>query len=322
MNKRFLLALAGAVFFGLVSIYAAKFYLERRVQQVKSEQETGVVIAATDIPLGTRIEAQHITLVRYPNELVPDQAMVQESEVLGRVSIGDIPAKTPVLSRQLAGLGAQPGLSGVTPAGMRAVSVRVDEASSVGGFVSPGTYVDVIAIMQPQLDGAHQVSKVILQKVRVLAGGQQMKNSSEGKPSLVNTVTLEVTPAQAEKLKLAEAEGRLQLSIRNATDLVIETTPGATRRDVLNDAGLEQRAAEGVRGGGGASRQASPSAPMSSSMVLPPWNVNTGVAPTTPPATAAGTTGASGSSTKKPAPSAPTIELIEGAKRSRVTMVP
>jgi pilus assembly protein CpaB len=311
MNKRFLLALAGAVFFGLVSIYAAKFYLEQRVTQAKLQQETGVVIASTDIPLGTKIEAQHITVVRYPKELLPDQAMVQESEVIGRVSIADIPARTPVLGRQLSGLGAQPGLSGVTPTGMRAVSVRVDEASSVAGFVSPGTYVDVIAIMQPQLDGARQVSKVILQKVRVLAGGQQMKNSAEGKPALVNTVTLEVTPSQAEKLKLAEAEGRLQLSIRNATDLVIETTPGATRRDVLNDVALEQRAVEGVRNGSG--RPGGSAVPAATP---PVWNINLGgagaagnsTAPVTPP--------------KKSAPAGPTIELIEGAKRSRVVMVP
>ena len=311
MNKRFLLALAGAVFFGLVSIYSAKIYLEKRVDIAKQKEETDVVIAVTDIPLGTKIEPQHIMVVRYPNELVPNQAMVQENEVLGRVTITDVSAKTPLLSRHLAGLGAQPGLSGVTPAGMRAVSVRVDEASSVGGFVAPGTYVDVIAIMQPQLDGAHQVSKVILQKVRVLAGGQQMKNSAEGKPSLVNTVTLEVTPAQAEKLKLAEAEGRLQLSIRNATDLVIETTPGATRRDVLNDTNLEERAAIGVRGG--ASRQPAP-------MPLPPaWNIGT----TNPVAVAPPAAGsAPASSTRRPASSTPTVELIEGAKRSRVVIVP
>ncbi len=311
MNKRFLLALAGAVFFGLVSIYSAKIYLEKRVDIAKQKEETDVVIAVTDIPLGTKIEPQHIMVVRYPNELVPNQAMVQENEVLGRVTITDVSAKTPLLSRHLAGLGAQPGLSGVTPAGMRAVSVRVDEASSVGGFVAPGTYVDVIAIMQPQLDGAHQVSKVILQKVRVLAGGQQMKNSAEGKPSLVNTVTLEVTPAQAEKLKLAEAEGRLQLSIRNATDLVIETTPGATRRDVLNDTNLEERAAIGVRGG--ASRQPAP-------MPLPPaWNIGT----TNPVAVAPPAAGsAPASSTRRSASSTPTVELIEGAKRSRVVIVP
>jgi len=174
----------------------------------------------------------------------------------------------------------------------------------------------VIAIMQPQLDGAHQVSKVILQKVRVLAGGQQMKNSAEGKPSLVNTVTLEVTPAQAEKLKLAEAEGRLQLSIRNATDLVIETTPGATRRDVLNDESLEQRAAIGVRGGGGISRQPAP-------MPVPPaWNIGTTL-PAAPPATVpAAAANASTSATRRSAPPTPTVELIEGAKRSRVVIVP
>jgi pilus assembly protein CpaB len=316
MNKRFLLALAGAVFFGLVSIYAAKIYLEKRVDIAKQKEETDVVIAVTDIPLGTKIEPQHIMVVRYPNELVPNQAMVQENEVLGRVTITDVSAKTPMLSRHLAGLGAQPGLSGVTPAGMRAVSVRVDEASSVGGFVAPGTYVDVIAIMQPQLDGAHQVSKVILQKVRVLAGGQQMKNSAEGKPSLVNTVTLEVTPAQAEKLKLAEAEGRLQLSIRNATDLVIETTPGATRRDVLNDASLEQRAAAGVRGGGGMSRQPAP-------MPVPPaWNIGPTLPAAAPAAAPAATGNTSTSTTKRSAPSTPTVELIEGAKRSRVVIVP
>jgi pilus assembly protein CpaB len=306
MNKRFLLALAGAVFFGLVSIYAAKFYLETRLNQARVRQQQGVVAAAVDIAPGTRIESQHITVTQYPRELLPEQAMIQQSEVLGRVAIAEIPARMPVLSRYLAGVGAQPGISGVTAAGMRAVSVRVDEASSVGGFVSPGTYVDVIAIMQPQLEGARQVSKVILQKVRVLAGGQQMQNRGEGKPTLVNTVTLEVTPAQAEKLKLAEAEGRLQLSIRNATDLVIETTPGATRRDVINDVALEQRALEGARGAGVA-----PSRSVSGPTSEAPARPRLAAAPVSDPAPA-----------RKPTPAPPTIELIEGAKRSQIQIVP
>ena len=307
MNKRFLLALAGAVFFGLVSIYAAKFYLENRLNQARVRQQQGVVAAAVDIAPGTRIEPQHITLTQYPRELLPEQAMIQQSEVLGRVAIAEIPARMPVLSRYLAGVGAQPGISGVTAAGMRAVSVRVDEASSVGGFVSPGTYVDVIAIMQPQLEGARQVSKVILQKVRVLAGGQQMQNRGEGKPTLVNTVTLEVTPAQAEKLKLAEAEGRLQLSIRNATDLVIETTPGATRRDVINDVALEQRALEGARAAGAAPSRSGFSGPASEA----PVRSRPVAAPASDPTPA-----------KKPTPAPPTIELIEGAKRSQVQIIP
>jgi pilus assembly protein CpaB len=304
MNRRFLLALAGAVFFGLLSIYAAQIYLKNRVSQEISQQETNVVIATTDIPIGTQIGDQQIAVVRYPRKLLPDKAMVKLDEVRGRVTVTTIAAKTPVLDSQLAGIGSQPGLPGVTPAGMRAVSVRVDEASSVGGFVVPGTYVDVIAIMQPQIDGAKQVSKVILQKVRVLAGGQKMQNAPDGKAALVNTVTLEVTPNQAEKLKLAESEGRLQLSIRNATDQIIETTRGATRRDVLNDIALEQRALEGTRNGLGGPRPGP---------TPPTWNINLGglnqqPAQTTP--------------VKRVGPIGPTIELIEGAKRSRVEMIP
>ncbi len=304
MNRRFLLALAGAVFFGLLSIYAAQIYLKNRVNQEISQQETNVVIATTDIPLGTKIEETQIQVVPYPKKLLPEKAMIRREEVLGRVAVMDIPARVPIIDRQLSGLGAQPGLSGVTPAGMRAVSVRVDEASSVGGFVAPGSYVDVIAIMQPQIDGAKQVSKVILQKVRVMAGGQQMQNKPDGKPALVNTVTLEVTPPQAEKLKLAEAEGRLQLSIRNATDQVIETTPGATRRDVLNDVALEQRALIGSRNAGGLGGPRPGATP-------PPFNfyINGQNQPNAPP-------------TIKVGPRGPTIELIEGAKRTRVEMVP
>ncbi|MBK8314949.1 MAG: Flp pilus assembly protein CpaB [Acidobacteria bacterium] len=231
MNRRFLLALAGAVFFGLLSIYAAQIYLKNRVNQERSEQETNVVIASTDIPLGTQINEQQVQVVRYPKSLLPEKAMGRKEEVIGRVSIADISARTPIIDRQLAGIGAQPGLSGVTPSGMRAVAVRVDEASSVAGFVAPGTYVDVIAIPQRQTDGARQVSKEILRKVRVRAGGQQMQTKADGKSALVNTVTLEETLSQAEQLKPAQAEGRLQLSIRNATDQIIErplAPPGVT----------------------------------------------------------------------------------------------
>lgn len=304
MNRRFLLALAGAVFFGLLSIYAANIYLKNQADRVRSEQETNVVIATTDIPIGTQINEQQIQVVRYPKNLLPEKAMVDKKEVLGRVSVTDISAKTPIIDRQLSSPGAQPGLSGVTPSGMRAVSVRVDEASSVGGFVAPGTYVDVIAILQPQIDGAKQVSKVILQKVRVLAGGQQMQTKADGKPALVNTVTLEVTPAQAEKLKLAEAEGRLQLSIRNATDQIIEKTPGATRRDVINDMALEQRALEGTRNLYGGAPKAGPTPP--------PLNFYIN----------GQNQGGQATPVKKVGPIGPTIELIKGSERTRIEMVP
>jgi pilus assembly protein CpaB len=304
MNRRFLLALAGAVFFGLLAIMAAKNYLSARVNKEIADKEIPVVIAKTGIARGDKIGPEHIIIDRYPRRLLPDGAMLKKEEVIGRVAFSDIPAKTLILDKQLAGLGAQPGLSGITAPGMRSVSVRVDEASGVAGFIAPETYVDVIAIMQPQLDGAKPVSKVILQKVKVLAGGQKAETRTDGKAALVNTVTLEVTPAQAEKLKLAEAEGRLQLSIRNGIDQIIEKTPGATKRDVLNDIALETRAREGTH-----DRFGAPSKPSSTP---PPINLN--INGLNQPQTA--------TQTLRVIPREKTIELIEGAKRTRVEMVP
>ncbi len=303
MNKRFLLALAGAIFFGLLAILAARNYLSARVERDIAQTETQVVIAKTGIARGDKIGPEHVVVERYPKRLLPEGTMVKKDEVVGRVAYLDIPAKTVILDKQLAGLGAQPGMSGITAPGMRSVSVRVDEASGVAGFIAPETYVDVIAIMQPQLDGAKPVSKVILQKIKVLAGGQKSETRSDGKAALVNTVTLEVTPAQAEKLKLAEAEGRLQLSIRNGIDQIIEKTPGATKRDVLNDIALENRAREGSRDRGGP--------PPRSGQSPPPitLNVNPNQPATTPP-------------TVRIISREKSIELIEGARRTRVEMAP
>lgn len=305
MNRRFFLALAGAVVFGLLAIFLAQKYVLQKAEQIKTQNETTVVVATADIPLGTEITEQQVTLARFDKSLIPEGAILKRDEVVGRVATTDITSKMVILGKQLSGVGTLPGMSGIITEGMRSVSVRVDEASGVAGFISPGTYVDVIAIMTPQLDGAKPVSKVVLQKVRVLAGGQKMETTKDGKPALVNTVTMELTPAQAEKVKLAESEGKLQLSIRNATDQDLPKTPGATKRDVLDDVALERRALEGTRQGAGNSAPR----PMPT---IQPWTIINNPA-------------------QQPQPQGPplkkvnmekTIELIEGTKRSRVEMVP
>ena len=162
--------------------------------------------------------------------------------------------------------------------------------------------------MPPQIEGARHVSKVILQNVRVLAGGQQMQTRNDGKPALVNTVSLEVAPAQAEKLKLAENEGKLQLSIRNTTDQIVETTPGATRRDVLADEALERRATFGTRNNYNATTAAAaPRAYAPMPAMYPTIQI---------PANAPGAGTAA-----KPAKLGPSVELIEGSKRTRVDIL-
>ncbi|MBI1765739.1 MAG: Flp pilus assembly protein CpaB [Acidobacteria bacterium] len=299
MDRRFWIAVIGALCFGLLLTQAVRRYLQTSIQARSAEELTEVVVALSDIPLGSEINPQQIGLAKYPKSLLSPESVFERHAVVHRVALTEIPALTPVLKRQLAALGTPVGLSGLLKPGLRAVAVRVDETSGNSESTKTndylGSYVDVIAIMPPPLENAKPVSKVILQNIRVLAGGDvaQTRKTVWGK-----VVWLEVTPSQAEKLKLAEAEGRLQLSIRNATDRLVETTPGATRRDVLADAALEARAANDLL------RKPAGLRPLSQRHTLPAAT----------PAPAASDSGTPGE--KK----GPSIELIEGRKRTRVAI--
>lgn len=297
MDRRFWMAVVGALCCGLLLTQAVRQYLQTSLAKRSAEELTEVVVALSDISLGSEISPEQVGLVKYPKSLISSESVFDKQTVVRRVAVAEIPALTPVLNRHLAAPGTPLGLSGLLKPGLRAVAVRVDETS---GNIElnetsnySGSYVDVIAIMPPPLENAKPVSKMILQNIRVLAGGNaaQTRKTVWGK-----VVWLEVTPAQAEKLKLAEAEGRLQLSIRNATDRLVETTPGATRRDVLADAALEERAASDPP------RKAATLRPAPPRLTLPKVT-STPVAPgTAPPGDKNG----------------PSVELIEGRKRTRV----
>lgn len=297
MDRRFWIAVAGALCCGLLLTQAIQHYLQTTLDERSAEELTEIVIALADIPLGSEIGPEQVGLVKYPKHLISSEAVFDKQTVIRRIAMTGIPALTPVLNRHLAASGTPLGLSGLLKPGLRAVAVRVDEASGnvelneTNGY--PGSYVDVIAIMLPPSENAKPVSKMILQNIRVLAGG----NSTQTRKTVWGRVVwLEVTPAQAERLKLAEAEGRLQLSIRNPADRLVETTPGATQRDVLADAALEERAAR------------EPARKLPALRTTPPRS-------TLPKATS---TPAIPAGTPPIEKNGPSVELIEGRKRTRV----
>jgi pilus assembly protein CpaB len=97
---------------------------------------------------------------------------------------------------------------------MRAVSVRVNDVVGVAGFLLPGNRVDIVAAYR---DGQETRSETVVQNVKVLAVDQTAA-TDEDEPVIVRAVTLEVTPADAEKLVLAEERGAIQLALRNPLD--------------------------------------------------------------------------------------------------------
>jgi pilus assembly protein CpaB len=136
----------------------------------------------------------------------------------------------PILAARLAPEGEKGGLSAVLETGKRAITVKVNEIVGVAGFALPGNYVDVM-VNTPDENG-RQLSKIVLERIKVLAVAQDV-STSETKARVVNAVTLEVTPQQAEQIDLARSVGTLSLVLRSQADSVALTTSGARKTDLF-----------------------------------------------------------------------------------------
>ena len=234
-NKRLIIALFAAVVFGLIAAVSVSRYLANA--QMYTKNLTNVVVAKVEIPVGTRIVAEQLSVAQFPKTVAPDGTFAAIDEnLLGRVAVTRISPREPVTEVRLAPVGSAAGLSSVIPDGYRAMTVKVDDVVGVSGFIQPGTLVDVVVTIIPP-DTARvreKVSKIVLQNIKVLANGQNIdRPKNERETERVKAVTLQVTPEQAEKLALASSEGKLQLVMRNTVDQGDEVTPGANKSSLL-----------------------------------------------------------------------------------------
>jgi pilus assembly protein CpaB len=193
-----------------------------------------VVVASADLPLGTELKKEDLTVVNFPLGGAPEGSFTKPADILGRGLIVSMVKNEPVLAAKLASKEAGAGLPPVIPEGMRAVSVRVNEVIGVAGYVLPGTRVDVVATGSPNGQPQDATSKVVLSNVQVLTSGTRMEQDQEkGKPMQVTVVTLLVYPEQSERLALASTEGKIQLALRNPLDQGAPETPGMKQAVLL-----------------------------------------------------------------------------------------
>jgi pilus assembly protein CpaB len=192
-----------------------------------------VVVATEDLALGTVIEDKHVRLVGWPVDSMPPGAATDPKAVVGRVTLAAVFAHEPLFTQRLAGPDAHALLPLVIPPGMRAVSVPVNKVTGISGFVSPGTRVDVIALLPVRAENGQATRRAftLLEDVKVLAVAQST-DARETKPTLADTVTLLVSPEDAHRLALASTEGTLQLSLRNFGDADAANASGVLATDL------------------------------------------------------------------------------------------
>ncbi len=183
--------------------------------------ETLVLVARQDLPIGRLLGADDIRAQPWPKNAVNDSYIVLENpdglkDYLGHVVRTALPAGTPVPRGALVAPGERGFLAAALAPGMRAVTLPVDAASGVAGFIFPGDRVDVILNHRVEdADGnRHFASETIAGNVRVLAIDSRTA-IEDGKVKPGRTVTLEVTPKIAERIALVRAMGTITLALRS-----------------------------------------------------------------------------------------------------------
>src|SRR5437899_5386049 len=206
---RVFIVLVLAVTVGGVFAFATYNYVNKLPAKTVTIPTKQVVVAAADLDIGAELGRDDIRIIDWPANAVPAGAFSDPKDVMGRGLILPVIQNEPILPMKLASKDAGAGLPPAIPAGLRAVSVKVNEVIGVAGYALPGTRVDVLATVSPSGQQGDMTSKVILTNVQVLAAGTKIERDTEkGKPLAVSVVTLLVDPEEAERLTLASTEGK------------------------------------------------------------------------------------------------------------------
>jgi len=216
---------AFALVFGGSAAVGVNTYLKGRGTAVVAET-LPVVVAAIDVHRGDTISADLVAVRDYPKEMVPEGALTKVEDAVDRAVAIPLVKGEVVLDAKLSAKGAGRGLAALVPTGMRAVTIQTTKVSSgVAGLVMPGNKVDVLLTVSDNNTTGEDATgggttTTLLQRVEILAVDQRFDAPADNKVDVkeLRSVTLLVTPHQANLLELGQNKGTLHLSLRNPDD--------------------------------------------------------------------------------------------------------
>ena len=250
MNRnRMVIGLAVAVVVGLLlSTYVYRAF--KNASAVKPIIAQRIVVAAVPLQLGTRVDANNLRLIPWPSDEPVSGMFTRIEDCANRALITPVAENEPILESKLASVQSGAGLPATIPVGMRALSVAVNEVVGVAGFVIPGTMVDVLVtgnVAGASRGATENITRTILENVKVLAAGQKIEQDREGKPQTVPVITLLVTPEDAARLTMASTEGKIQLALRNTVDTKLMAPPAVLQESLFSGGAPPPKRSPGVK---------------------------------------------------------------------------
>jgi pilus assembly protein CpaB len=236
---------------GVASV--ATLFIYRAIQRIPVREvevrSYSAVVAARALPVGSMLTPSDLKVVPWPASNPVAGGFSAVEPVVSRGLIASVVENEPITETKLAPREAGAGLAPIIVAGMRAISVKVNEVIGVAGFVVPGTRVDVVVTLNQQQQ--QQMSRVVVSNVQVLTAGTRydMDQARDGKPVPSTVVTLLVTPEDAERIALASAAGQIMLTLRNPLDQELTETKGTRLASLMGapDPQPVPRVVSGVR---------------------------------------------------------------------------
>jgi pilus assembly protein CpaB len=232
-QRRYTIVFYAAVFIAAMATYGV-FRVLQAAKRSARVATLSVVVAAKDIPAGAALEVASLEVKQWPAVTVPNDALSSLKAAEGRVTRVPVFVGEAIVPGRLARQGTAPGLEAQITSGMRAMSVRINDVAGMSGLIQPNSRVDVLITLR---EGGHQtteeVSKLFLENMRVLSMGSRTTRDESGGATPATAATLEVTPAQAEKLAVAMRQGSIQLVLRGFDDSDSTRTKGASSSEVL-----------------------------------------------------------------------------------------
>jgi pilus assembly protein CpaB len=231
MRPKTIILLVLALGCGLVASIGISQVLQRNQDQTPTEEMTPVWVAMADVKNGEMLSAQNLKLEQWPKEKVPKGALSKLEEIDGKRTRSTIYQGEVVIEKKLT-----PGesFSARVPNGFRLYTVQADPVSSHGGLLQPGDRVDVMVFVNKGNGIIEAGTKTVLQDIKVFAVNDQVGPTDDKNTESIaaKTVTLLMTPSQAEKCALAAEVGKIRLVMRGPNDKD-EVNPAGTPLSAL-----------------------------------------------------------------------------------------
>jgi pilus assembly protein CpaB len=234
MRPKSLILLVLALGCGLVASIGINQVMANRTPQAAApmEDSTPIYVALTEIGLGDPLKPEVLKLTDWPKDRVPPGALTKLEETEGRRTRAKIFPGEPIIEGKLLAKGeAEGSATDLIPKGFRVVSIRVDSVSGAASLIHPGDRVDVLVHIEANASRgiSRTATTTFLQMVKVFAVDDVFRRENNGEQAVAaKTISLLVTPAQAELVTLATEMGIIRLVMRSADDQEAVETMGAT----------------------------------------------------------------------------------------------